>query len=159
MPTVAANVGCDRKALSKRRSVSRVIIACVLVAAALGKLIDADGFARMAVTVAHVSYATGERLASLAVAFDLLLAAWLVSDWAPKLALLTSLIFFVAGAVLTSTLFVRHPETSCGCGLPAFGLRGRAEQGVGLGRNLALGGVALVGVFSERAFSRRGGMK
>ncbi len=75
---------------------------------------------------------------------EVLLAAWLVSGWRPRLALATTIgALFAFTGVLAAILLI-EPTSPCGCGLPALSGNTAIDNGLGIGRNLILVIIAVV---------------
>jgi len=75
---------------------------------------------------------------------EILLAAWLVSGWRPRLALATTIGALVAFSGSLVALLLIEPARPCGCGLPALSGNTAIDNGLAIVRNLILVIIAAV---------------
>lgn len=69
---------------------------------------------------------------------EVLLAAWLVSGWRPRLALATAIASLVIFSASLAALLIVEPTSPCGCGLPALSGNTAVDNGLGIARNVIL---------------------
>jgi len=87
--------------------------------------------------------ASGGAIAALVLA-EVLLAAWLISGWRPRLALATTIGALVAFTGSLAALLLIEPTSPCGCGLPALSGNTAVDNGLGIARNVILVIIAVV---------------
>lgn len=75
---------------------------------------------------------------------EVLLAAWLVSGWRPRLALATTIGALLAFTGALAALLLIEPTSPCGCGLPALSGNTAVDNGLGVARNVILVIIAVV---------------
>lgn len=87
--------------------------------------------------------ASGGAIAALVLA-EVLLAAWLISGWRPRLALVATIAALLAFTASLFALLIVEPTSPCGCGLPAISGNTAVDNGLGIARNLILVIIAVV---------------
>ena len=87
--------------------------------------------------------ASGGAIAALVFA-EVLLAAWLISGWRPRLALGATIAALLAFTGSLVALLLIEPTSPCGCGLPAISGNTAVDNGLGIARNLILAIIAVV---------------
>jgi len=73
---------------------------------------------------------------------EVLLAAWLVSGFRPRAALVVAATLLFMFSVALGLLFWVSPESPCGCGLPALSGNTAVDKGIGIARNALLIAIA-----------------
>lgn len=110
--------GSRREGVSRRAAARglRFLIALVLLATAVGKLLDVPGFARVLGSYRAFPEALLTPIAILVPAAELLLAAWLFSERRPFGAALTALVMHVIYAGWAASAILRGLVLeNCGC--------------------------------------------
>lgn len=90
------------------------------------------------------AWSASGRLVGALVLGEVLLAAWLVSGWQPRLALAASIVALVVFTASLAALMLIKPTSPCGCGLPAVSGNATIDNGLGIARNLILVIIATV---------------